>query len=431
MKIIQKVILAWIIVVVVGATLPHVEVEAAGRTYVQYCTGSVTSPRCTWGYQDDIEAARERGDDFMREIRSLSQSSQENLLDKLVMRLALYHRNASNAYDQVITSYYHDYFKAQRDGATVGDDVDNIIARLIGTTSTSRYTYSSSNNSNSPRYADTPDNGKITAVTSANRNTTIRSSRITSRYGDLGLKITAKEWRDILNDDDGVRVVAVLQDGNYEIDTVAANDNGSYWSLTLSDQFDRVDKMTVYLLCNHCDSGSTFQGSLFHGWKVLDSERYTVSITASRNTRNDRYDDDYSYHNNNDDYDLEVSDVSYRYDGNGRDVDVQIETTVENIWSRDNTLESLSYTVELDGRRLSTSRYDIDHIRTDCDDNWVDRDDTRNLPMDEDDECEITVEFTFDQDEVEDEYLEITVEAEARRDDNTRNNEESVRFYVR
>jgi hypothetical protein len=189
-----------------------------------------------------------------------------------------------------------------------------------------------------------------------------------------------------------------------------------------------VDEIRLYLLCDNCTRGSNFQWTLFNNWKVLDTEQYDVSLT-----RTTRYDDRYYYDDDwysDERYDLEIRSIDYQYDNNGREVDVQVEVTVRNIWELDNTLDRLEYEIEVDGRRLSSSRYDINHIRTTCDDRWVDRDDTRNLPIDENDECTILVEIVFDEDDVEDEYVEIFVEAIARRDDNTRNNEEEVRFLV-
>lgn len=393
---------------------------AAGRTYLQYCSGSVYAPVCSGWYQDDIDASRTKASWFMNEIRSYSSSDQQDILDTLITRLALYHMTTNSAYDQVIASYYHEYFKLERDGWDT-QNVDDIIRQLIGWSSSSTNTNSSSYSNNSNR----PNDGKFTSITPGSSSTSIRNDRITAR-GELNLSLVAKERNDVLQNTE-VRVVAELFDGNRKVDTVAANERGSYRSLVLSDQFDRVDEIKIYLLCEDCTRGNSYQWNLFNNWRVLDTEEYDVSLT--RTTRyNDRYYDDDRY--SNDDDDLEIRSLDYEYNWNGREVEVQVEVVVRNIWERDNTLDEIQYEVEVDGRRISTNRYDIDHVRTTCDDRGVDRDDTRNLPIDTNDECTVTVEITFDEDDVEDEYVEVFVEAIARRDDNTSNNEDEVRFRV-
>ena len=410
----------WIVVLSLLGIFGIATTFAAWRSYLQYCSGSVYDPVCSGGYQDDIDAAMDRANEFMREIRSYSSSEQQDILNTLIRRLALYHATVDNSYDQIIASYYHDYFKAERDGESQ-ESVDTIIARLIWS-STNRS--SSSMRSSTRRVNNTPDDGRFTSIRPWRSWTTIRNDRISAR-GELNLQIVVQERDEILQDTD-VRIVAELFNRNRLVDTVAANERGSYRSLVLSDQFDRVDEMKLYLLCQECDRGTQYHWRLFRDRRVLDTEEFDVSIT--RTSRYDRYYD--RDRSDNNDYDLEIRSLEYQYDGNGREVHVNLTTVVRNIWERDNELEKLEYKVEIDGRRVSSSRYDINHRRTDCDDRSVDRNDTRNLTIDEDDECEITIEFVFDQDTVEDERLEIFVEVIAQRDDNIRNNEDDVSFFV-
>lgn len=404
----------WIVILTIVWIAWIATTFAAWRTYLQYCSGSVSSPICSGWYQDDINAAKSKAWWFMREIRMYSSSQQTKILDSLINRLALYHMTTNSAYDQVIASYYHDYFKNQRNGWST-QDVDDIIRQLIGSSSATSW---------SSRRSSQPNDGRFSSIVPWSSSTSIRNGRITAR-GELDLDIIVKQRDEFLQDTD-VRVVAQLYDWNRLIDTVAANERGSSWSLILSDQFDRIDEMKIYLLCEECTRGNRFQWSLFNNRRVLDTEQYDVSLI--RTTRYDTY-YDYDRYSNNDD-DLEIRSIDYQYDNDGREVDVEIEVVVRNRWERNNVLERLEYEVEVDGRRISSSRYDIDHRRTICDDSGVGRNETRNLPIDENDECVVIVEFVFDDDEVEDEYVEITVEAIARRDDNARNNGESIRFFV-
>jgi hypothetical protein len=115
---------------------------------------------------------------------------------------------------------------------------------------------------------------------------------------------------------------------------------------------------------------------------VLDTETYDVSLSRTYTTTyNDRYYDDDTY--GDDEYDLQLRSLEYEYDGNGRDVDVELEVTVRNIGERDNTLDSLSYDIEIDGRRVSSNRYDVDHRSTRCDDRNTNSNSSRNISIDE------------------------------------------------
>lgn len=425
MRNLKNLLIAVVVLAVAGGL--WLVTQAAGRSYLQYCSGSIWNLACSGGYQDDIDAATTKARQFEQEIVRFSSAEQTQILDELTRRLALYHATTSNQYEKVIASFYHDYFKTIRDGETTESTVDDILSQLIWSSSVNHTSNRTVWVTQNIYRANTPDDGTITSVTVGSTTTSIRNSRITARW-ELNLKIVAKERNTVLQDDD-VRIVAELYDGNRKVDTVAANERGSYWSLVLSDQFDRVDEMRIYLLCQDCDRGSRFQWNLFNNWRILDNETYDVSLSrTSRTTYNDRYYDDYDY--GNDEYDLQVRSVDYQYDWNWRDVDVELEVVVRNIGERDNTLEELTYDIEVDGRRVSSSRYDIDHRSTRCDDRNVDRNDDRNISVDEWDECTIIVEITFDQDDVEDEYLDIEVTAEARRDDDTSNNDDSVRFRV-
>lgn len=430
MRNLKNILIAVVVLTVVGGFWLFTT-QAAGRTYLQYCSGTISNLRCNAGYQDDIDAATSKAKLFEQQIRIFSDREQWEILDELTRRLALYHASTNNQYEKVIASFYYDYFKVIRDGGTTVSTVDSILRELIGTSSINHTSNRTVWVTQSIYTNNTPDDGKITAISAWSSSTSIRNNRITARW-ELNLEIVAKERNTILQDDD-VRIVAELYDGNRKVDTVAANEVGAYWSLILSDQFDRVDEIRIFLLCQECDRGSRFQWNLFNNWRVLDNEKYDVSLSRTYNNNyNNRYYNDRYYDNNNsnDEDDLQLRSLEYEYDGNGRDVDIELEVMVRNIGERDNILESLSYDVEIDGRRISSNRYDIDHKSTRCDDRNANRNDDRNITIDEWDECTIIVEITFDQDDVEDEYVEIEVSVNARRDDDSSNNDKSVRFRV-
>jgi hypothetical protein len=202
----------------------------------------------------------------------------------------------------------------------------------------------------------------------------------------------------------------------------------------LANNFDSGDDITIYVLCKYCRSGTTFRSdSILDGWRVLDSKRYRISTSSRYSNNYNRYDDRYNDRYNDrydDDYDLEISRVRYSYDLDRNDAEVRLITTIENVGDREIELDELEYTIEVDGDRLSSRDYDIDHVRTRCDDSNVRSSRSTRIDIERRDECEITVEITFDADDVEDEIMEIEVELDSSEDRNSRNDNKTVRFRL-
>lgn len=221
----------------------------------------------------------------------------------------------------------------------------------------------------------------------------------------------------------GYRMVAVFDSSSsyYGKDVYAANyRSDGVWEFRYGDDVSRYNRATFYLLCKSCDGGSRFNSNTtLDGRRIMDSETFWLD-TSGRVSDN----------NSNDDQDLALKNLRYSYFSRGNDVEVTLETTIENEGRYETRLDELTYEIEVDGDRLSTRDYDIQHVRTDCDDNSVRSYDDEDIDIDAGDECEITVEITMDRDEVEDEWVDIVVEIESREDDYSANDDEEIRFRV-
>lgn len=290
--------------------------------------------------------------------------------------------------------------------------------------------------------------------------------------------------------DRGYRVAAI-----YDGDTYPANyvKDGGYRSLRMSDRFSDGSDLHVYLLCGDCH-GSTrhIRGGTYDGWAIVDSMTYDINAelrsayydrynTTSYNHRyhtNYRYRPNYSYnndaryyydtthhnndddcyrysngryyydtrycHNNNNHYynnnnyytndrddDLVLQDVRYRTTTNRYDTEINLTSTVYNASRYELELDGLEYDIEVNGRRLSRSDYDIDHTRTSCDDSSVSSSRDENIDIERYDECDIQVEITIDDDELDrGDYVEINVSLESNDDHDRSNNARVVRFRV-
>jgi hypothetical protein len=185
------------------------------------------------------------------------------------------------------------------------------------------------------------------------------------------------------------------------------------------------DEMTLYLLCRTCSSGDRFRSdSILDGWRVLEERTFEFETDYS-----DRDDDRFRYGSEEDD--LAIDDVRRSIDYDRDEVIVELEITVSNEGDRTNILEELRYDIEVDNDRLSSRDYDIDHVRTECEDRGINRNDDEDVRIDRNDECTFEVEITLDRDEVEDEIVEIEILADATRDDRSSNNRDTVRFRAR
>jgi hypothetical protein len=115
--------------------------------------------------------------------------------------------------------------------------------------------------------------------------------------------------------------------------------------LRLANRFDTNDKVTLYLLCKTCRSGSVFRSdSILDGWRISDTKNYRIS-TSSRYSSNSYNGYNNSYYD--DDYDLEIQRLRYSYDLDRNDAEVRLTTTVRNVGDRDVILDRLEYDIEV------------------------------------------------------------------------------------
>jgi len=382
-----------------------------------YCSRSNPVQNC-WRYDNAIDDAERRASILNRMFQRYDSVKRNMIVQYMLEEFEDIFRTSRSVEDKLVAAYYYDYFVGSHTVTHV--DVRTYVADLFSDRRV-QYDYDYDY-----EYQNTSTNATITSVQWWNSRTDISRSTIELRDDVLDLVIRAKDYdgREI-RWTDSYRVVAKID--QWRDRTYAASYEWSgYWRLRLANTFDSRDRVTLYLLCKTCRSGSVFRSdSILDGWRIADTKNYSVS-TSSRYS-SDRYTSNSYY---DDDYDLELQRLRYTYDLNRNDAEVRLTTTVRNVWDRDVILDELEYEIEVDWRRLSSRNYTIDHIRTDCDDSYVNSRRYTRFEIERRDSCDITVEFTFDADDVEYERMEIEVQLDADRDGNSRNDTKTVRFDI-
>ena len=158
----------------------------------------------------------------------------------------------------------------------------------------------------------------------------------------------------------------------------------------------------------------------------------------------DRYYDDRYYDDNCDDRyyycddyydtdrrsDLGIRSVNFDWEYDRGDVVVELTTVIRNYGRYETSVNSLDYHVEVDGDSLRTNEYDERIIEVDCDGSSS-RTRIEDVLLDTGDECEVRVELTFDERDVDNETMDIEVELDAHGDNNSANDTRTVSFRIR
>ena len=368
-------------------------------------------------YQDEVEDAREKGTDLLNILEDMDADVREELLDDLVDLLKDRFDDTVSSKTKFLLAYYGLFFMDMHNTFSDADDLLDFLLQSGG-----GFSFGNHSNNNYSSY----DDAEIINITEANFVTEVDNGRdeISVTYGGT-LAVTIEAVDENGNEAerrDGYTVVAVFNQnfGGENVFAATYVDDGE-WEFVFGNRLDDDNTVTFYLLCSDCYGSSFFdKDSVLDGWTIMDKRSYDIEDEISVGSSSSNADED-----------LAITKLTYDYDFvGGNEVEVELTTTIKNVGDRDIELDELEYDVEVDDAFFSSSRYDIDHIETDCDDNSIDEDEDEDIEIEEGDECEITVLFTFDEDEVEDEYLEIIVELQSNDDEYSPNNDRSVRFRV-
>ena len=402
-------------------------------------------------YQQDVDLAQSKLRTITIQLSRYDSWKVAEVVDDLLFRFEDIFDRSGDLRSQFLAAYFYVSLADVHVDQSI-DETDEFVNYLFGNTSSSssssyddRYT---TDRSTPASYGNFIDNiwslGSTTRIDVYNEVLSIGSTNKV----ELGIKAQVDDY--VASANRGYRVVAVSTASDK---VIAANyeARGSYRSLRMYEYFYQGDELTLYLLCDDCNFGEPFpvRGRM-QGRSVIDAQTFEIDMygdhfdqryPVDHSSCGCGYDCDTDGHDHYDDYrggdrygseqDFSIRRVEYDYDVRSRHTEVLIATTIRNESRYEGELEWLGYTITVDGHRVHSNDYDIDHIKTDCDDTSVSSSRGRNLDIEGYDECEILVEIELDSDDVWKEDVQIGVKLESRDDDYSGNNYETVRFTVR